>query len=291
MIQTTILEKVTNVFSLFFSSWLPILFGTIIYFLYYLRSRNYECSKKQKLGIYGILVAIILILYHDSILSGLDYIATNILTLYYFPDLAIYYLVIIISHVIFLISILSKRWPKKLKTVSLVQFLWFEMLFTLFLYTVAENNLDVSDMLALYQNVTILPMLEFTILTGVIFALILGITAFLEKDNFKIKYVSVVEKPDLKSLEEQVSKEEQGMDLELHLNMITQKKELLKLYRDVLKLSLTKDYQNQEEVMDNIKLLEDTVLGRNQMIQNNTNMLKQISHEHYDRVINQIHHL
>ena len=112
MVEYTLLEKIKTLFDLITSSplFLILLSGIILMIIDMLFISNKD-KKTQKIYLIVSILLIILILnlYFNSILSILDTISKNIVTIIYFPTILQYIIMLIISIVILLVSILIKE--------------------------------------------------------------------------------------------------------------------------------------------------------------------------------------
>lgn len=274
MVQTTIFEKIGIFFQLFFSSWLPLLCLAIGIVIYYLKTIKWSPSKKQVGILYGIFAFIVLLLYYDPIFSSLDYVATNLLKGYYFPDYALYYLIILFSHILFASLFCFPRWTDRIKKLLCFQFAWFECLFVLFFHTASKYQIELSNQLLVYQNKQMLSLLEFTMFCFIIFLIIFGCFIYLDKDSLKKKKIVHREKAKVKVQPEVVVKEDPFLEqklsqlkskmkedgtittYEMKLVQIHQKKDMLKIYKKMLELRLATMEENEDELTEIINDLD-----------------------------------
>ena len=122
MVEYTLLEKIKTLFDLITSSplFLILLSGIILMIIDMLFISNKD-KKTQKIYLIVSILLIILILnlYFNSILSILDTISKNIVTIIYFPTILQYIIMLIISIVILLVSIFNKRINKIIKRINI----------------------------------------------------------------------------------------------------------------------------------------------------------------------------
>ena len=123
MVELTLLERIKVTLSLVISSplFLVLLLGIALMLvdIYFISKK----SKKTKI-IYLIVSLIIVMLlsrnYLEPLLSVLDTIGKNIITIIYFPSVFEYVLILLISLIILLISSFSKKTNKHIKAINLI---------------------------------------------------------------------------------------------------------------------------------------------------------------------------
>ena len=202
MVEYTLLEKIKTLFDLITSSplFLILLSGIILMIIDMLFISNKD-KKTQKIYLIVSILLIILILnlYFNSILSILDTISKNIVTIIYFPTILQYIIMLIISIVILLVSIFNKRINKIIKRINIFVLILNTFLFFLILDQINNNNVDLSNKISIYSNSHLMILLELSILIFVIW--IISLILYLIIKNFKIKTIEETnmfyEKPKL----------------------------------------------------------------------------------------------
>lgn len=274
MVQTTIFEKIGIFFQLFFSSWLPILCLLIGAVLYYLKTIKWRPNKKQVFGIYGVFAFVVFLFYYQPIFSSLDYIVTNLLSGYYFPDLGLYFLMILLSHIGFISIFYFPRWTERMKKLLIIQFACFECFFLLFFHTASKYQIELSNQLLVYQNKDLLALLEFTMLGFLVFILMFGCFIYLDKDSLKKEKKVVRRKRQEKVTPEVIIKEDPLLNQklsnlrtkmkednhvtahEMKLVQIHQKKDILKIYKKMIEMRIAVAEENEEDIAEIISDLD-----------------------------------
>lgn len=289
MVQMSILDKLGIFVQTFFTSKLPLLFILIAFVIYYLKKVRKTITKKQAYIIYSIFSIVVIILYHQEIFASFDYIMTNLLTGYYFPDLALYFLILIISHIGFLSIYFCSKWTKKIKNVFIGQFVLIETDFLLFLYVVSNNQLDISNTLALYQNQNVLALLELATAIAFITIVLLILCFILDRDQVfhrkteqplevQTKIVEVPQpviqtevvyrdkdntllKEGFQNLQTEMNENDALSSHELRMLKIKQKKDLLKIYKKMVELQIhfnDDDFDIQDDFEDLEAIIDDS---------------------------------
>ncbi len=280
MVQMSILDKLGIFIHVFLTSKLPFLFLILGFIIYYCKKIRKKVNQKEVFITYGIFSIIIFLLYHSQIFSAFDYIMTNFLTGYYFPDLALYFFILFMSHLVFLSIYFRINWTEKMKKLWIIQFILSETNFLLFLYLTAKNKLEISNSLSLYQDKNILALLELETLFAIVVIIIFIFLWILEKDkmrSIKIVKEEVKELPkplvqteivyrdkdqsvlqeELKNLQTTFDEEHLVGIHELRMLKIKQKKDLLKIYKKMIELQI--HIHENEEVDEDFDAIESII--------------------------------
>lgn len=280
MVQMSILDKLGIFIHVFLTSKLPFLFLILGFIIYYCKKIRKKVNQKEVFITYGIFSIIIFLLYHSQIFSAFDYIMTNFLTGYYFPDLALYFFILFMSHLVFLSIYFRINWTEKMKKLWIIQFIFSETNFLLFLYLTAKNKLEISNSLSLYQDKNILTLLELETLFAIVVIIIFIFLWILEKDkmrSIKIVKEEVKELPkpvvqteivyrdkdhsvlqeELKNLQTTFDEEHLVGIHELRMLKIKQKKDLLKIYKKMIELQI--HIHKNEEVDEDFDAIESII--------------------------------
>ena len=280
MVQMSILDKLGIFIHVFLTSKLPFLFLILGFIIYYCKKIRKKVNQKEVFITYGIFSIIIFLLYHSQIFSAFDYIMTNFLTGYYFPDLALYFFILFMSHLVFLSIYFRINWTEKMKKLWIIQFIFSETNFLLFLYLTAKNKLEISNSLSLYQDKNILALLELETLFAIVVIIIFIFLWILEKDkmrSIKIVKEEVKELPkpvvqteivyrdkDHSVLQEELKNVQTTFDEEhlvgiheLRMLKIKQKKDLLKIYKKMIELQI--HIHENEEVDEDFDAIESII--------------------------------
>lgn len=318
MVQMSILDKLGIFIQTFFTSKLPLLFILIAFIFYYCKKVRKTITKKEAYILYGIFSFIVLVIYHQEILSAFDYIMTNLLTGYYFPDLALYFLIVMISHIAFLSIFFYSRWTKKIRNLWIGQFVLIETDFLLFLYLVSKNKLNVSDALSLYQNESVFALLELVTLIAFITFILLILCLILDREKIfhrkteqdKVAEPAIIEvqkpviqtevvyrdkdmsvlKEGLKNFQTELNETDIISSHELRMLKIKQKKDLLKIYKKMMELQIhlnDEDCDIQDDFDDIEALLDDTETNTEQNFKEYINQ-KEDTHKNQMKKVNQL---
>ena len=207
MVELTLLERIKVTLSLVISSplFLVLLLGIALMLvdIYFISKK----SKKTKI-IYLIVSLIIVMLlsrnYLEPLLSVLDTIGKNIITIIYFPSVFEYVLILLISLIILLISSFSKKTNKHIKAINLIVSIINFFIFFLILDELSKNKVDLTNKVSIYSNEVLMSLFELSV---IIFALwIIGLIIYkiinklIHKNDINVNFY---EEPVLpKSIEE-----------------------------------------------------------------------------------------
>ena len=243
---------------------------------------------------------------------------TNLLTGYYFPDLALYFLIVITSHIAFLSIFFCSRWTKKIRNLWIGQFVLIETDFLLFLYLVSKNKLNVSDALSLYQNESVFALLELVTFIAFITFILLILSLILDREKifhrkteqettveptvkkkkkpviqtevvYRDKDTSVL-KEGLKNFQTELNETDIISSHELRMLKIKQKKDLLKIYKKMMELQIhlnDEDFDIQDDFDDIEALLDDTETNTEQNFRQYIDQKENI-HKNQMKKVNQL---
>lgn len=312
MVQMSILDKLGIFIHVFLTSKLPFLFLILGFIIYYCKKIRKKVNQKEVFITYGIFSIIIFLLYHSQIFSAFDYIMTNFLTGYYFPDLALYFFILFMSHLVFLSIYFRINWTEKMKKLWIIQFIFSETNFLLFLYLTAKNKLEISNSLSLYQDKNILALLELETLFAIVVIIIFIFLWILEKDkmrSIKIVKEEVKELPkpvvqteivyrdkdhsvlqeELKNLQTTFDEEHLVGIHELRMLKIKQKKDLLKIYKKMIELQIhTHENEEVDEDFDAIEsIIDDSEINTDQNFHQYISELEQ-RHQNHMNTMNDV---
>ncbi len=179
MLELTLLERIKVTLSLVISSplFLVLLLGiTLMLVDVYFISKK---SKKVKIAYIIVSLLIVGLLSHnylEPLLSVLDTIGKNIITIIYFPSVLEYMLILIASLIILIISAVSKKTNKHVKVVNLIVFIVNIFIFFLILDELSKNKVDLTNKVSIYSNEILMSLFELSV---IIFALwIIGLVIY-----------------------------------------------------------------------------------------------------------------
>ena len=140
MVEFTLLEKIRTIFNLIFSS--P-------------------------------LFLVLLSMYYDSLLVLLDSISKNIVSLIYFPTVLEYIIMLIISLIILIYSLVSKKISSNIKMFNALAFISNSYIFFLILDEIENSKVDLSSKISIYTNDHLMILFEISLGIFIIWMVIL----------------------------------------------------------------------------------------------------------------------
>ena len=187
MIQANIFEQLQTFFNILKANQYLGLLSIIalVSLLILLLANKFQHKKITKIIFILVYLGIFITLlcfYHKEIISLLDYLMNNIFLFLFFPNLAVYVLVLIIINILIVRSTFSKKDSKFTKNINIIFFLLFQVIFYLIIDNVVKNNIDVYEQLSIYTNQDLLILIELSMqlfLLWVILLLIIKITSHL----------------------------------------------------------------------------------------------------------------
>ena len=198
MAKLSFVDKIAILFEASSKTYLSII--TIIILIgfstYILLSTKKEYKQNRNIIIlsYISITLLLFIIYFDSLSKMFDYMMNNIIKFLYFPDLAIYFIALIIVNIILVISILNKKISKNIKKINIIVFSIITYIQVLLLDTISRHNLDVFKQNSVYGNKTAQGLIELSSIIFIIWILFLStykiVSIILNKnDNIKEKEV------------------------------------------------------------------------------------------------------
>ncbi len=162
--------------------------------LYFMFSKNMKKKEKRIIKIiYGIILVCLIINYSSSFLSFLDYMMNKIFLVIYFPNLAAYVVMVLISTGIFLTSLFSRKMNTVVRNINIGVYLFIVYFLFLLGQVVMNKNINVYSDLAIYQNEEMMVLIEITMILFSLWIVGLGIYKFVKtlsrrKEVEKIKH-------------------------------------------------------------------------------------------------------
>ena len=218
MVELSLLERLKLLYSLVFSSplFLVLLFSLVVIFIH-----TTIISKKNKtIKIIYLIVSLSVIIgllhnYYSVVLNILDTIAKNIVTIIYFPSVLEYIVMLIISLGILVISMVSSKTNKRVKTINLVVFSINSFIFFLILDQISKESIDLSNKISIYSNENLMALFELSIIIFFIWIIGLSIYKIIKRLTNNSKVVEVTkednnfyDEPELPKTIEELRKEE-----------------------------------------------------------------------------------
>ena len=176
MVEFTLLEKIRTIFNLIFSSplFLVLLFGLVLIIIDIKFISKKDGKTKKIYSILSLLVIGILIsMYYDSLLVLLDSISKNIVSLIYFPTVLEYIIMLIISLIILIYSLVSKKISSNIKMFNALAFISNSYIFFLILDEIENSKVDLSSKISIYTNDHLMILFEISLGIFIIWMVIL----------------------------------------------------------------------------------------------------------------------
>ena len=123
--------------------------------------------------VYFFVFGILLYFYYDTVYTLFDYLVNNIFLLLFFPNLAVYTLVIIIINIILIKSILKDK--KIVKRMNIIFFVLFNVMFFLIIENIIDNNINIYEQLSIYTNKELLILITLSMEIFIIWIVLLCI--------------------------------------------------------------------------------------------------------------------
>ena len=176
---------------LFLVSILLIEIGLIIYLL--IKKGKLKLQKWMIISIWSILALIIIVIYHKVFFNLIDNFINYIFTALYFPNLAVYISVILISNIFYFISVFNKKIDKKYNIINITNALLLDILMIFIIDIVNKNNINIYEKVTVFSNSKLLVLLELS--TGIFTSWIL-LNIFISLKE-KLRKYDKAEYPDM----------------------------------------------------------------------------------------------
>lgn len=157
MIQVSVFEQIEMFFNIFIHLQNKFILLGITFFLLLImilasKFKNKKITKIICFLTYLSIISYLVYKYHLEILNLLDYLMDNITFLLFFPNLAVYILVLILVNFLVIKSIFSSKNKKIEKIINISFFMIFNIIFYLIVNNIIENNINVYEQLSIYTN-------------------------------------------------------------------------------------------------------------------------------------------
>ncbi len=201
MLQLTLFEKLSILFDLILADpfFIFLFIFTILSILVLLDSRKNDKNKTKEYVflIYAAIVIASIVKYHSSIWSLFDYLVNNVFVIFYFPNIAVYALTIIIANALMVKNLFGED-DKVKRGINITMYGIIMYLMLLAITTITTESLDVYDQLAIYANKSMLSIIEVSNFIFVIWILLLLINKLLDVlENKGVHIKSKVSKPQV----------------------------------------------------------------------------------------------
>ncbi len=205
--------------------------------------------------------------YNISLNKMFDYMMNNFFIAIYFPNLAIYAFGLIITNIIFYISLFNYKVSKIIKKINIVVYIFINYLFFLVLKIINMHQLDIYSQNSVYGNRKALALIELSSLIFIIwivFLTIYKIFIFYLKKEYKQPVKKIIRIKKVKKLPENFIPKEFPTKVNGNISKKTFNKneedELLKIYDNMLTLE---DYKTIIKILQNHKSKENTINENN----------------------------
>ncbi len=205
--------------------------------------------------------------YNISLNKMFDYMMNNFFIAIYFPNLAIYAFGLIITNIIFYISLFNYKVSKIIKKINIVVYIFINYLFFLVLKIINTHQLDIYSQNSVYGNRKALALIELSSLIFIIwivFLTIYKIFIFYLKKEYKQPIKKIIRIKKVKKLPENFIPKEFPTKVNGNISKKTFNKneedELLKIYDNMLTLE---DYKTIIKILQNHKSKENTINENN----------------------------
>lgn len=211
MVQVNVFEQFSTLFKLFKTNQFVIILslGAFISLFILLLANRFKNKKITKilcilvyLGIFGTLFYF----FNNEILKLLDYLVNNIFLFLFFPNLAVYVLVLVIINVIVIKSTFSKKENKFTNIVNIIFFVIFNLIFYLIIDSIIKNNINVYEQLNVYTNKDLLILIELSMKLFIVWLIVLLISKITSNILFYVSLKKLTNKNLV--LEEEVNNQE-----------------------------------------------------------------------------------
>ena len=197
MSPLSLITKLQTVFDFIISRNLYLMILAVLVFLTIIfittNGSNRKQSKKTYIILYLAFFAFIGIQYGESIVTVLDYAVNEIFYTYYFPNIVIYLIMLIVTNVILWKTIFSEKNDKKLKIINSCAFSIIVYLFILGISAINNLNLDIFNITELYSSNQVRSILELSMLIFTFWIVLLVIYHLIKKFQYKHNIIKTEE--------------------------------------------------------------------------------------------------
>ena len=195
MSPLSLMTKLQTVFDLITSKNLYLMILAIIVFFTIIFITTNSSNKKQSKRTYILLYLagfiFIAIQYGSSFITLVDYAINEVFITYYFPNIVIYLIMLIITNVVLFKTIFSNKADFKLKVINSAAFAIIMYLFILAISQIATLNLDVFNITELYSSNAVRSLLELSMLIFVFWIIVLIVYRLIRRFQYKHNLIQV----------------------------------------------------------------------------------------------------
>ncbi len=257
MIQANILEQFIVLYKVLINNknLLNIIIVALVSLLFLILANTFKNKKITKtiyifiyLGIFSYLIYS----YYNEILNLLDYLIDNIVLLLFFPNLAVYILVLVLINLLVVKSSFAIKEKKLNKILNTIFFIFFNIIFYLIVNIIIDNNINVYEQLSIYTNNNLLNLIGLSMKLFLIWIGLLILIKIIDKINIytlnrkQINNNLVLELPsNSKELQILDTKEMKTNTNEiLEINPIIEVKKEYNVYNDYIDIEPIKKYKD-----------------------------------------------
>ena len=197
MSPLSLITKLENVVNLITSKnlYLLILVLITILTLFFITTNgsNRKQSKKAYILLYVAALIFVVVEYGSSIITLINYAINEVFITYYFPNIVIYLLMLIITNVILFKTIFKDNADRKLKIINSTVFGIILYLFILAIATINNLNLDIFNINEIYSSNTVRSILELSMLIFTFWIVVLVIYSLIRKYQYKHNIIKTEE--------------------------------------------------------------------------------------------------
>ncbi len=195
MSQLSLMTKLKTVFDLITSKNLYLMILAIVIFFTIIfittNGSNRKQSKKTYILLYLAGFIFLAIQYGNSFLTLVDYAINEVFITYYFPNIVIYLIMLIITNIILWKTIFNDNIDFKLKVINSIAFAIIMYLFILAIATINNLKLDVFNITELYSSNGVRSLLELSMFIFVFWVIVLVVYHFIRKYQYKHNLIQI----------------------------------------------------------------------------------------------------
>ena len=195
MSPLSLITKLQTVFDIITSRNLYLMILAIIVFLTIIfittNGSNRKQSKRTYIIIYLAAFLFVAVQYGSSFMTLVDYAINEVFITYYFPNIVIYLIMLIITNVVLFKTIFSNKADFKLKVINSTAFALSMYLFILAIAQITNLELDVFNITELYSSNEVRSLLELSMFIFVFWMAVLGIYYLIRKYQYKHNLITV----------------------------------------------------------------------------------------------------
>lgn len=195
MSPLSLVTKLQTVFEVITSKNLYLMILVVIAFLTLLfittNGSNRKQSKRAYILLYLAGFIFLAVQYGSSFLALLDYAINEVFITYYFPNIVIYIIMLIVTNIVLWKTIFNDKIDKKLKAINSLAFAIITYLFILAISTINTLELNVFNITELYSSNDVRSLLELSTLVFTFWIIILVIYYLIRKYQYKHNIIKV----------------------------------------------------------------------------------------------------